>query len=143
MNSVRSYSDCSGSENNTPIMSPFSPRPTDSPKMNIIDKILAETVSRGEVTSYESTNGVELNGNTEPDIGGLVIREDTSSPTSPIPPTSPTSPVSPTSPTSPTFSISTSPSSSPRRFEPPGPETVILRKPLERVKRAQSKIYEE
>ena len=29
------------------------------------------------------------------------------------------------------------------RFDPPEPEPVILRKPVERVKRAQSKIYEE
>ena len=83
-------------------MSPFSPRPTESPKLNLIDKILAETVTKGEVTSYESTNGVELNGSgTEPDIGGLVIRDEATSPaqepTTPVSPTSPTSSLSPTS----------------------------------------------
>ncbi|KAL5267719.1 hypothetical protein ACHWQZ_G004681 [Mnemiopsis leidyi] len=130
MNSVRSYSDCSGSETNTPIMSPFSPRPTESPKINLIDKILAETATKGEVTSYESTNG--LNGSSsEPDIGGLVIRDEATSP----------APLEPNTP-SPTPSLS--PTSSPsRRFDPAEPEPVILRKPVERVKRAQSKIYEE
>ena len=49
-------------------MSLFSPRPTDPPKLNIIDKILAETAFRVEITSYEYTNGVELNRNTESDI---------------------------------------------------------------------------
>ena len=36
-------------------MSLFSPQPTDPPKLNIIDKILAETVTRVEITSYEYT----------------------------------------------------------------------------------------
>ena len=55
-------------------MSLFSPRPTDPPKLNIIDKILAETAFRVEITSYEYTNGVELNRNAESDICCSVIR---------------------------------------------------------------------